>query len=57
MFHFTAKLEIIGINPFVFLPEDVLNAILDKAGKKKGFIQVKGTVNNIPYTQTLLKYS
>ena len=57
MFHFTAKLEIIGINPFVFLPEDVLNAILDKAGKKKGFIQVKGTVNNLPYTQTLVKYS
>jgi len=24
---FTARLEIIGINPFVFVPEDILNEI------------------------------
>ncbi len=54
---FRAKIEIIGINPFVFLPNNVLNSIFERAGKNKGKIPVNGTVNGKPYKQTLVKYS
>lgn len=57
MQEFTSKLEIIGINPFVFIPEPILNHIFIQAGKNKGNIPVRGTVNEIPFTQTLLKYN
>lgn len=53
---FEAKLEIIGINPFVYLPQEALSEILKRAKKEKGKIPVKGRVNNIDYTQTLLRY-
>ncbi|WP_370900427.1 YdeI/OmpD-associated family protein [Chryseobacterium gossypii] len=54
--HFTTKLEIIGINPFVFLPEEVLNAIFKASGKNKSPIPVKGTVNGREFRQNLMKY-
>lgn len=53
---FQATIEIIGINPFVFVPEEILNYIFEKAAKSKGLIPVRGTVNNVPYTQTLIKF-
>ncbi|WEK70948.1 MAG: YdeI/OmpD-associated family protein [Candidatus Chryseobacterium colombiense] len=53
---FKAKLEIIGINPFVFLPEEVLNEIFEASGRNKSPIPVKGTVNGKEYTQNLMKY-
>jgi hypothetical protein len=54
---FTADIEIIGINPFVFVPETILTDIFKQAGKDKGAIPIRGTVNNLPYKQTLVKYS
>ena len=33
---FRAKIEIIGVNPFVFLPEGVLNEIFKQANKTRG---------------------
>ena len=54
---FTARIALIGINPFVFVPQEILNHLFKKAGKDKGKIPVKGTVNQLPYRQTLLKYS
>lgn len=57
MFSFEAKLEIIGVNPFVYLPDDILKGIFKVAGREIGFIPVKGTINALPYTQTLVKYS
>lgn len=54
---FTAVLEIIGINPFVYLPEVVLQAIFQQAGKSKSPIPVQGTVNGRSYRQTLVKYA
>ena len=54
--HFTAKLEIIGINPFVFLPEKILNEIFGASGKNKSPIPVKGTVNGKEFKQNLMKY-
>ena len=53
---FKARLEIIGINPFVFVPETILEEIFRKAGRDKGAIPVCGTVNGKAYTQTLVKY-
>lgn len=54
--HFKARLEIIGINPFVFLPEEILNEIFEKSGKNKSPIPVKGFVNDVEFTQNLMKY-
>jgi hypothetical protein len=57
MFKFKAEIAIIGINPYVLLPEDVLTGIFEQANKNKGAIPVCGMINEIPYKQTLLKYS
>ena len=54
---FKARLEIIGINPFVFVPEEILAGIFEEAGRKKGPVPVCGSVNGEPYIQTLVKYS
>ncbi len=54
---FSAKIELIGINPFVHLPENILLKIFEQAGKTKGHIRIKGTINSLPYAQTLVKYS
>lgn len=56
MLKFKATLEIIGINPFVFVPKEILTLIFEQAEKTKGHIPVCGTVNNKVYKQTLLKY-
>ncbi|WP_346236457.1 YdeI/OmpD-associated family protein [Niabella insulamsoli] len=53
---FSAALDIIGINPFVFVPEGILELLFKQAGKNKGPIPIKGTVNKKAYTQTLIKY-
>lgn len=54
---FEAQIEIIGINPFVFVPEDILQIIFKQAEKYKGHIPIKGIINNNPYRQTLVRYS
>ena len=54
---FLAKIEIIGINPFVYLPDTILNSLFVQANKSKGHIPIKGTINDNPYKQTLVKYS
>jgi hypothetical protein len=53
---FKAKIEIIGINPYVAVPEDILNEVFKQSGISKGPIPIKGTVNGKAYTQTLMKY-
>jgi hypothetical protein len=50
------KIEIIGVNPFVFVPRDVLERIFTVSGKRSGPIPVCGELNGKPYTQTLVKY-
>jgi len=54
---FSASIEIIGVNPFVFVPEDILASIFVQAGKERGHIPIKGTLNGKAYIQTLVKYS
>lgn len=46
MYHFEATIEIIGVNPFVYVPTDVLQAIFVKAGKSTGPIPVHGMLNS-----------
>ena len=53
---FTANLEIIGINPFVFVPEKILESVQLQAGKDKGPIPIKGTINGVAFRQTLVRY-
>lgn len=53
---FTAVIDLIGINPFVSVPERILKSIFEAAGKDKGPVPVKGTINKVPYTQTLVRF-
>lgn len=56
MHAFTAVLDLIGINPFVWVPDRILESIFETAGKNKGPIPVKGTINEAPYNQTLVRF-
>lgn len=53
---FKGKIEIIGINPYVHIPEKVLQKIFRQAGKETSPIRVMGTVNGHPYKQGLVLY-
>lgn len=53
---FKAVLEIIGINPFVHVPEAILTALFESAGRDKGPIPVEGSVNEKAFRQTLVRY-
>ena len=53
---FRAKIEIIGVNPFVFLPERALKEIFKQAGKDKGKIPVKMRIDGHEFVQTLVKW-
>lgn len=54
--YFKAKLELIGINPFVFVPDAILQQLFSDSGRNKGPIPICGTVNGKIYVQTLVKY-
>ena len=56
MNRFTAQLQIIAGNPFVFVPSEILDVIFQRFQKQKGPIPVHGTVNGKPYQQTLVKF-
>ena len=56
MYKFSATIEIIGVNPFVFVPDKILQQIFNQAGKSTGYIPINGTVIGKPYKQTLVKY-
>lgn len=57
MHTFQATLERIGINPYVYVPEEILAEIFKQAGKTKGPIPIRGTLHGTPYKQTLVKYA
>ena len=54
---FRDTIDIIGVNPFVLPPEEVLQYLFAAAGKSTGPIPVRGTLNGHPFTQTLVKFS
>lgn len=53
---FTAKIDIIGVNPFVRIPLSVLKEIFKQAQKDKGHIPVAGTIDGHKFIQTLVKF-
>lgn len=54
---FTATIQIIGINPYVFLPQPVLDYLLKQFGKPRGQVPVKLIINKKEFIQTLVKYA
>ena len=56
MIKFKAKIEIIGVNPFVFLPDRVLDQVFEQAGKNKGKIPIKMKIDGHEFPQTLIKW-
>jgi hypothetical protein len=54
---FSAKIQIIGVNPYVLLPSSLLKYIFQKAGKDKGAIPVKLKIDGEDFIQNLVKYS
>jgi hypothetical protein len=53
---FKATIDIIGVNPFVFVPSSILESIFKDAQKSKGPIPVSGTIDGHPFIQTLVKF-
>jgi len=54
---FSAKILIIGVNPYVLLPSALLRYIFQKAGKDKGAIPVQLKIGDKDFIQNLVKYS
>ena len=54
---FSAKIQIIGINPYVLIPAALLKYIFQKAGKATGAIPVKLKIRGKNFIQNLVKYS
>ena len=54
---FKAEIKIIGINPFVFVPEEALNYIFRQSGKNKGQLPIKMKIDGHEFKQTLVKYA
>jgi hypothetical protein len=53
---FLEKVAKIGINPYVSVPEDVLNSLFQQANKSRGPIPVRGRIKGKEFRQTLVKY-
>jgi hypothetical protein len=56
-YKFVEELKIIGINPYVEIPQNILESLFNDANKNKGPIQVTGLLNGNPFKQTLVKYA
>jgi len=54
---FKAEIQIIGINPFVFVPEPYLKYLFNKSGNDKGKIPVEIKIDGYSFKQTLVKYA
>lgn len=56
MFSFSGTLKIIGVNPYLEIPQEILESIFELAKKDKGPIPVCGKINQQEFRQTLVKY-
>ncbi|TGE27622.1 DUF1905 domain-containing protein [Hymenobacter metallicola] len=54
---FSARIELIGVNPYVLVPEPLRQALFAAAGKAKGPIPVQLTIDGHAFPQTLVKYA
>lgn len=57
MHEFSAPLKIIGVNPYVEVPEIILADLHRQAGRSTGSIPIYGHINDKEYTQTLVRYA
>lgn len=57
MHSFEAEIKIIGVNPYIDVPGEILSSVFDAAGRDKGPVPIKGLINGVPYTQTLVRYA
>ncbi len=53
---FSARVHIIGVNPYVRVPKPILVHLFAHAGRSKGPLPVRGTLNGKEFTQTVVKY-
>jgi hypothetical protein len=53
---YSARIAKIGINPYTYVPKDVLDGLFEQSGKTKAPIPVRGTINGKGFIQTLVKY-
>ncbi len=56
MHSFTSKILKLGVNPYVGVPDEILEKLFKKAGKTKGPLPIRGTLNGNNFTQTIVKY-
>lgn len=56
MYTFRAKIGKIDINPYVQVPDDILLRLQQEAGKEKGPIPVKGTLQGKPFLANIVRY-
>ncbi len=54
---FSRRIEIIGINPYVKVPNSVVRWLLSSAKKSSGPVPVQGTLNGKKFIQTVVHYS
>lgn len=53
---FSAKIANIGVNPYVLVPPAVRSALFAAAGRKRGPLAVKGTLDGHAFRQNLVRY-
>ena len=54
---FSAKIQIIGINPHVLIPATILGYIFQSAGRDKGAMPIKRKIGGETFIQNLVKCS
>ena len=54
---FTATIAIIGINPHVIVPDEIVGALLAAAGKKALPVPVAAKIDDTPYTANVVRYA
>ena len=53
---FKARILIIGVNPYVLIPENILDKLFIQANKKNLPIPIKGSLNGKPYLANAVRY-
>lgn len=54
--NFTAEIKIINGNPYVEVPPGIREQVFQAAGRDKGPIPIRGTIDGTEYSQTLVRY-
>ena len=54
---FTARVRKFDVNPYVAPPRKVLEDLFRQSGRDRSPIPVRGTLNGVPFVQTLVRYA